>query len=73
MPALLDAFRREYPMGRIGTQGDVAEAAVWLAEDTCFMTGQNLQVNGGLTLRRNPRNAEIAEAVRRARAAKQGG
>jgi len=28
-----------------------------------------LQVNGGVTLRRNPRNAEIGAAVREARAA----
>ncbi len=37
------------------------------------MTGENLQVNGGLTLRRNPRNTEIIAAVRAAReAAKHG-
>ncbi len=30
------------------------------------MTGQNLQVNGGLTLRRNPTLAEIGAALARA-------
>jgi NAD(P)-dependent dehydrogenase (short-subunit alcohol dehydrogenase family) len=68
MPALLETFRREYPLGRIGTQDDVAEAALWLSEDSCFVTGQNIQVNGGLTLRRNPRNTEMAEAMAKARA-----
>jgi hypothetical protein len=33
------------------------------------MTGQNLQVNGGLTLRRNPTKHEIDSAVARAAAA----
>ncbi|MBE0597895.1 MAG: SDR family oxidoreductase [Desulfuromonadales bacterium] len=58
-PTVVDLFKREYPLGRIGTAEDIAEAAVWLASDACFVTGQNLQVNGGLTLRRNPRLSEI--------------
>jgi NAD(P)-dependent dehydrogenase (short-subunit alcohol dehydrogenase family) len=61
--AVIEVFRREYPLGRIGTTQDVASAAVWLSSDECFVTGQNIQVNGGLTLRRNPRNSEIAAAL----------
>ncbi len=38
-------------------------AAVFLASDECFMTGENLQVNGGLCLRRNPRAHELMEAA----------
>jgi NAD(P)-dependent dehydrogenase (short-subunit alcohol dehydrogenase family) len=60
---IVEAFRKEYPLGRIGTLEDTAEAAVWLASDACFMTGENLQVNGGLTLRRNPTNAEIVASA----------
>jgi NAD(P)-dependent dehydrogenase (short-subunit alcohol dehydrogenase family) len=67
-PAIVAAFAKEYPLGRVGTSDDVADAAVWLASDGCFMTGQVLQVNGGLTLRRNPRNEEIIAAVTAARA-----
>jgi NAD(P)-dependent dehydrogenase (short-subunit alcohol dehydrogenase family) len=67
--AIVKAFENEYPLGRIGTSEDIADAAVWVASDECFMTGQVLQINGGLTLRRNPRNAEIAAAVQAARAA----
>src|SRR3546814_10130627 len=52
--AILDTFAKEYPLGRVGTSDDIADAAVWVASDQCFMTGQVLQVNGGLTLRRNP-------------------
>ena len=57
--AVVELFKKEYPLGRLGTSEDIADAAVWLASDDCFMTGQNLQVNGGLTLRRNPTWAEM--------------
>ncbi|RME65981.1 MAG: SDR family oxidoreductase [Alphaproteobacteria bacterium] len=67
MPGLVDAFVPSYPLGRIGTSADIAAAAVWLASDECFMTGENLQVNGGLCLRRNPTREEIAAAVAEAR------
>ncbi|MBU6206416.1 MAG: SDR family oxidoreductase [Alphaproteobacteria bacterium] len=63
VPGLFESFLPGYPMGRIGTSDDVAAAAVWLASDECFMTGENLQVNGGLTLRRNPSAAEMDAAV----------
>ncbi|MGF6968913.1 2-hydroxycyclohexanecarboxyl-CoA dehydrogenase [Paraburkholderia sp. WC7.3g] len=59
IPELVRAFEAGYPLGRIGTVDDVAEAALWLASDVCFMTGQNLQVNGGLMLRRNPTATEM--------------
>jgi NAD(P)-dependent dehydrogenase (short-subunit alcohol dehydrogenase family) len=52
-------FVKEYPLGRIGTAADVAAAALWLASGESFMTGQVLQINGGLTLRRNPLPREI--------------
>jgi len=63
VPGLFDAFLAGYPLGRIGTSDDIAAAAVWLASDECFMTGENLQVNGGLTLRRNPMKSEIDAAI----------
>lgn len=73
VPGLADAFVKEYPLGRLGTVHDIASAAVWLCSDGCFMSGQNLQINGGLTLRRNPRGDEIAASVGTAMAAAQGG
>ena len=69
-PGVFDAFAASYPLGRIGTSEDIAAAAVFLASDACFMTGQNLQVNGGLTLRRNPTREEIQASVMRAMGAK---
>ena len=66
VPGVFQAFRKRYPLGRIGTSDDIAAAAVWLSSDECFMTGENLQVNGGLTLRRNPSREEIAQSVAKA-------
>lgn len=66
IPGLVEAFVEKYPLGRAGTSDDIAAAAVWLASDECFMTGENLQVNGGLSLRGNPTAAEIGAAIRRA-------
>ena len=63
VPGLAQAFLKEYPLGRFNTSADIANAAVWLCSDQCFMTGQNLQVNGGLTLRRNPRPEEVTASV----------
>jgi NAD(P)-dependent dehydrogenase (short-subunit alcohol dehydrogenase family) len=68
IPGLFDAFLKSYPLGRIGTVEDVAAAAVFLASDECFMTGGNLQVNGGLTLRSNPTADEMADAIAKASA-----
>ena len=72
MPGLEEAFIKEYPLGRIGTTQDVADAALWLAGDECFMTGQVLQVNGGLTLRRNPSQKDISASLRAHAAPKPG-
>ncbi|HET8612921.1 MAG TPA: SDR family oxidoreductase [Sphingomonas sp.] len=66
IPGLADAFVAKYPLGRVGTSDDIAAAAVWLASDECFMTGENLQVNGGLSLRGNPSGAEIGAAIEKA-------
>lgn len=63
VPGLAQAFLKEYPLGRLNTSQDIANAALWLCSDQCFMTGQNLQVNGGLTLRRNPRPEEVTASV----------
>lgn len=70
LPGLKDAFLKEYPLGRIGTADDIANAALWLATEESFLTGQTLQVNGGLTLRRNPSPREISASMRAAAAPK---
>ncbi len=62
-PGVKEAYAARYPLGRVGTSADIAAAVVWLARDDCFMSGQNLQVNGGLTLRGNPTRAEVDASV----------
>jgi 3-oxoacyl-[acyl-carrier protein] reductase len=53
--AYTDEVRRTYeqriPLGRIGTAADVADVVVFLASDAArYMTGQELLVDGGLTI-----------------------
>lgn len=66
MPGLKEAFLKEYPLGRIGNAEDVANAALWLASDESFVTGQVIHANGGLTLRRNPLPWEINASMKAA-------
>ncbi|HJP70050.1 MAG TPA: SDR family oxidoreductase [Sphingomicrobium sp.] len=63
IPGLWDAYEASYPLGRTGTAADIAAAVVWLASDECFMTGENLQVNGGLVLRGNPSRETVDQFV----------
>ena len=47
--SILDAVVEKVPMGELGTAGDIAAAAVFLASDAArYITGQVLAVNGGL-------------------------
>ncbi|MFT6032436.1 MAG: 2-hydroxycyclohexanecarboxyl-CoA dehydrogenase [Arenicella sp.] len=57
---LREAFEKEIPLGRLNTCGDVANAVAWLCSDDCFMSGQNLQINGGNSLTRLPSGSELA-------------
>lgn len=61
-PALA-LFEASGPLGRIATVDEIAAAALWLVEDECFMTGENLQVSGGLLMRRNPTKRDVMEAM----------
>ena len=57
--SMVKAFVNETPLGRLGTVEDVAGAALWLASDDCFATGQVIQVSGGISLKRIPTAAEM--------------
>lgn len=47
----LNNMIRAIPMGRLGTPEDVAYAVLFLSsEESCFITGQNLIIDGGQTL-----------------------
>jgi NAD(P)-dependent dehydrogenase (short-subunit alcohol dehydrogenase family) len=62
-PGMIEAFEKEYPLGRINTVEDVANACLFAASDECFMTGHTFHVTGGLTLRRNPTAQEIGASM----------
>lgn len=72
VPGLVDAFLPRYPLGRLNTSEDVANAALWLCSDECFLTGENIQANGGLQLRGNPQARDIEASVGAAMAKAQG-
>jgi 3-oxoacyl-[acyl-carrier protein] reductase len=51
-PAKMDDYRRQTPLGRIGTAEEVAQVVLFLAGDASrFMTGALLDINGGRFLR----------------------
>ncbi len=51
LPHERDRYERTTPLGRIGEPEDVAEVVVFLCSDLArFVTGQNLVVDGGMTL-----------------------
>jgi NAD(P)-dependent dehydrogenase (short-subunit alcohol dehydrogenase family) len=62
MAALNGVFARALPIGRAGSGGDIASAAVFFAsDDSSYVTGQDLVVDGGLT-------AGLSSAAKRAQA-----
>lgn len=57
--AVKRAFLKEIPLGRFSTVEDIANAALWLASDEAFVTGQCIDVTAGQSLRRTPRPDEF--------------
>lgn len=45
------ADREQHPAGRVGVPDDVAKACRFIAEDAGFLTGQNLILDGGMTVK----------------------
>jgi len=43
--------RLQHPVGRVGKPEDIAEACLFLAEQAGFMTGQNVTIDGGMTVK----------------------
>ena len=45
---VIDEFKTDIPLGRLGSAADIAEAAYFLGTDSAsYITGQVLGVNGG--------------------------
>ncbi len=45
------ADEAQHPVGRVGTPADIAEACLFLADGAGFITGQNLVIDGGMTVK----------------------
>ena len=62
MPHIIDDYRKNMALGRVGEPEEVGDAVVWLASDSSsWVTGQNIAVDGGHTLRRAP---DLEPAIR---------
>ncbi len=46
----MGALAEDTPLGRIGTPTEVARSVYYLAEDASFITGQVLQIDGGIVI-----------------------
>ena len=63
-PAFREAYLENTPLGRVGSTGDVASAAVFLAsDDASWVTGETLFVDGGALTRAYPRMLELLGAA----------
>jgi NAD(P)-dependent dehydrogenase (short-subunit alcohol dehydrogenase family) len=45
------ADREQHPVGRVGVPEDIAKACQYLAEGADFMTGQNIVIDGGMSVK----------------------
>jgi NAD(P)-dependent dehydrogenase (short-subunit alcohol dehydrogenase family) len=50
LPVHSERDREQHPVGRLGRPEDVAEACLFLAQ-AGFMTGQNITLDGGMTVK----------------------
>jgi NAD(P)-dependent dehydrogenase (short-subunit alcohol dehydrogenase family) len=61
---VLDDYLEQMPLARVGTVEDIAAAALFLASDeSSWITGQTLHVDGGHSLRRGPLYTAFLEPV----------
>jgi NAD(P)-dependent dehydrogenase (short-subunit alcohol dehydrogenase family) len=43
--------RQQHPVGRVGRPGDIADACFFVAAQATFMTGQNITLDGGMSVK----------------------
>ena len=63
-PATVPLFENATPLRRMGTVDDMAQAALWLADDKAsgFVTGQIIDISGGMQSGELPRRQEAMRA-----------
>lgn len=70
-PGVRDAMVAETPLGDLPGVADVTNAVLFLASDeSAFVTGENIHIDGGGALRRLPRRPEIIRSITDAMAKK---
>jgi NAD(P)-dependent dehydrogenase (short-subunit alcohol dehydrogenase family) len=63
-PGVRDAMTAEAPLGELPGIEDVANAVLFFASDESrFVTGQNLHVDAGGSLRRLPRESDVIRSI----------
>jgi len=50
-PVHSERDRLQHPVGRVGKPEDIADACFFLAEQARFMTGQNITLDGGMSVK----------------------
>ena len=50
-PVHSERDRLQHPVGRVGKPEDIADACLYLVEQAGFMTGQNVTLDGGMTIK----------------------
>jgi NAD(P)-dependent dehydrogenase (short-subunit alcohol dehydrogenase family) len=50
-PVHSERDRLQHPVGRVGKPEDIADACFYLVEQAGFMTGQNVTIDGGMTVK----------------------
>jgi len=66
-PGVRDAFTAETPLKRFGTIDDIVDTVAWISSDqAAYITGQNILVDGGTSLRRLPRVEDFMRAAKEA-------
>lgn len=66
-PGVREAMIAETPLGELPGVEDVADLLLFLASDeSAFITGENIHIDGGGALRRLPRRAEMLRSMQRA-------
>ena len=50
-PVYSERDRLQHPVGRVGKPEDIAEACFFLSDSAGFITGQNLIIDGGMTIK----------------------
>lgn len=66
-PGVREAMIAETPLGELPGVKDVADLLLFLASDeSAFITGENIHIDGGGALRRLPRRAEMLRSMQQA-------